>query len=95
MTTPSDEKMKIPQDLQKHWSQVLASEAQNVPAITIDVCALKHFIERIARTEAQLSASQEQVRRLTEALKKADKCVALGTYPLAIETLSFGRRNAS
>lgn len=77
----SDEKMKIPEDL-KVWYSVACDGVH----FQTDYAVIKTLIERIARTEAQLSASQEQVRRLTEALKKADKCVALGTYPLAVET---------
>lgn len=95
MTTPSDEKMKIPiPDVQRY--RVCSDAAAFVPDDKYG--CFVYFADHsrmVAALKAELEASQEQVRRLTEALKKADKCVALGTYPLAIETLSFGRRNAS
>lgn len=66
MTTPSDEKMKIPEDLTV-WYSVACDGIH----FQTDHAAIKTLIERIARAEAQLSAPQEQVRQLEQQLEKA------------------------
>ena len=66
----------IAPDLNEHWKQDLASEEQDVPAITIDVCVLRTLIERCSKAEQERDALRAEIERLKAKVVRLEAAIS-------------------
>ena len=83
----------IAPDLNEHWKQVLASEEQDVPAITIDVCVLRTLIERCSKAEQERDALRAEIERLKAKVVRLE--AATFAHAALIEAASVAVHGAS